>query len=34
MADNFLEPEDDTAIPIQNPAEQMPGLAGLCKKKV
>ena len=33
MADNFLEPEDDTAIPIQNPAEQMPGLAGYIKKK-
>ena len=33
MADNFLEPEDDTAIPIQNPAEQMPGLAGYIRKK-
>ena len=33
MADNFLEPEDDTAIPIQNPAEQMPGLAGYVRKK-
>ena len=33
MADNFLQPEDDTAIPIQNPAEQMPGLAGYVRKK-
>jgi len=33
MADNFLEPEDDTAIPIQNPAEQMPGLAGYVRRK-
>ena len=28
MADNFLEPEDERAIPITSPAEQMPGLAG------
>ena len=33
MADNFLQPEDDTAVPIQNPAEQMPGLAGYVRKK-
>jgi len=33
MADNFLEPDDDTAVPIQNPAEQMPGLAGYVRKK-
>ena len=28
MADNFLEPDDEQAIPIINPDEQMPGLAG------
>jgi hypothetical protein len=28
MADNFLEPDDDTSIPINSPREQMPGLAG------
>ena len=28
MADNFLEPDDERAIPIINPDEQMPGLAG------
>ena len=33
MADNFLQPEDDTGIPISNPSEQMPGLAGYVKKK-
>jgi hypothetical protein len=33
MADNFLQPEDDTSIPIKNPSEQMPGLAGYIKKK-
>jgi len=33
MADNFLEPDDDTAVPIHNPAEQMPGLAGYVRKK-
>lgn len=33
MADNFLQPEDDEGIPIQNPSEQMPGLAGYVKKK-
>jgi len=33
MADNFLQPDDDTAVPIQNPAEQMPGLAGYVRKK-
>tara|TARA_R110001599_G_scaffold63477_1_gene176711 strand:- start:1414 stop:3531 length:2118 start_codon:yes stop_codon:yes gene_type:complete len=33
MADNFLQPEDDDGVPIQNPSEQMPGLAGYVKKK-
>jgi hypothetical protein len=33
MADNFLQPEDDTGVPISNPSEQMPGLAGYVKKK-
>mgnify|MGYP003647192871 FL=1 len=33
MADNFLQPEDDDGIPVQNPSEQMPGLAGYVKKK-
>ena len=28
MSDNFLEPEEENAIPITNPDEQMPGLAG------
>ena len=26
--DNFLEPADDTPVPIAAPEEQMPGLAG------
>ena len=33
MSDNFLQPEDDTGVPIANPSEQMPGLAGYVKKK-
>tara|TARA_Y100000593_G_scaffold46238_1_gene87866 strand:- start:5545 stop:7674 length:2130 start_codon:yes stop_codon:yes gene_type:complete len=34
MADeNFLQPADDTSIPIANPEEQMPGLAGHIKSK-
>ena len=33
MADNFLQPEGDDGVPIQNPSEQMPGLAGYVKKK-
>ena len=29
MADeNFLQPEDDSGVPVNNPSEQMPGLAG------
>ena len=33
MADNFLQPEDDTGVPISNPSEQMPGLAGYVRSK-
>jgi hypothetical protein len=34
MADeNFLQPADDTEVPVQNPEEQMPGLAGYIKSK-
>ena len=34
MADeNFLQPEDDSSVSINNPSEEMPGLAGYVKKK-
>jgi len=34
MADeSFLQPDDDTPVPVQNPEEQMPGLAGYVKAK-
>jgi hypothetical protein len=33
MADNFLEPDEEQAIPIINPDEQMPGLAGHIRAK-
>ena len=33
MSDNFLEPDEERAIPIINPDEQMPGLAGHIKAK-
>jgi hypothetical protein len=33
MADNFLEPADDTAVPLMNPEEQLPGLAAYVKRK-
>ena len=33
MSDNFLQPEDDTGVPIANPSEQMPGLAGYVRNK-
>ena len=33
MADNFLEPADDTAVPLVNPEEQLPGLAAYVKRK-
>ena len=34
MADeNFLQPNDDDGVPVINPSEQMPGLAGYVKKK-
>ena len=33
MADeSFLQPDDDTPVPINNPEEQMPGLAGYVKQ--
>ena len=31
--DNFLQPEDDSSVPVNNPSEQMPGLAGFVKSK-
>ena len=31
--DNFLQPEDDTAVPVVNPDETFPGLAGYVKQK-
>ena len=31
--DNFLQPEDDTAIPVVNPEENFPGLYGYVKAK-
>ena len=31
--DNFLQPEDDSSVPINDPSGQMPGLAGYVKKK-
>ena len=33
MSDNFLEPEDDTAVPLVDPMDQMPGLAGYIRAK-
>ena len=33
MSENFLEPADDTPIPILDPIEAMPGLAGHIKSK-
>ena len=34
MADeSFLQPDDDTPVPINSPEEQMPGLAGFVKTK-
>jgi len=33
MSDNFLEPADETQVPIDNPMEQMPGLCGHIKSK-
>ena len=32
MADNFLEPADDTAVPLLDQEEQLPGLAALKRK--
>ena len=33
MSDNFLEPADETQVPVDNPMEQMPGLCGHIKSK-
>ena len=33
MADNFLEPADDTAVPLADPEGQLPGLAAYVKGK-
>ena len=31
--DNFLQPADDTTIPVQSPDEMLPGLAGYVRRK-
>ena len=33
MSDNFLEPADDTPVPVLDPADAMPGLAGHIRSK-
>ena len=33
MSENFLEPSDDTPVPILDPMEAMPGLAGHIRSK-
>tara|TARA_R100000951_G_scaffold115924_1_gene125715 strand:- start:3450 stop:5552 length:2103 start_codon:yes stop_codon:yes gene_type:complete len=33
MSDNFLEPANETQVPVDNPMEQMPGLCGHIKSK-
>tara|TARA_R100001086_G_scaffold233895_1_gene155791 strand:- start:2888 stop:4981 length:2094 start_codon:yes stop_codon:yes gene_type:complete len=33
MEENFLQPPDDDSVQVQNPDEQMPGLAGYIKSK-
>jgi len=33
MSDNFLEPADETQVPVDNPMEQMPGLCGHVRAK-
>ncbi len=33
MSDNFLEPANETQVPVENPMEQMPGLCGHIKSK-
>lgn len=33
MSDNFLGPADDTAVPLENPEEQLPGLAAYVQSK-
>ena len=34
MSDNFLEPADDTVVPVVEPSESMPGLIGYIKNKL
>ena len=33
MSDNFLQPPDDTSVPVVDPSENMPGLAGSIRRK-
>ena len=33
MSENFLGPADDTAVPLENPEEQLPGLAAYVKAR-
>ena len=33
MSDNFLQPPDDTSVPVVDPSENMPGLAGYIRRK-
>ena len=33
MEENFLQPPDDDSVQVQNPEEQMPGLASYVKSK-
>ena len=33
MSEDYLQPEDDTGIPLLNPAEEMPGLTGYIRGK-
>jgi|TARA_X000001382_G_scaffold129174_2_gene120524 hypothetical protein len=33
MSEDYLQPEDDTGVPLLNPADQMPGLAGYVKAR-
>ena len=33
MSENFLEPDDDTPVPVLDPSDVMPGLAGHIRSK-
>ena len=33
MSDNFLEPNEEASVPIVDPTESMPGLAGYIRSK-